>query len=67
MIPVLPVELCYAMIKQDPEVFIDHGGFTRAFGSLGIWLSRVKLSLVEPMMRAAWERASPAPKPKKKG
>jgi hypothetical protein len=59
MIPVLPVELCYAMLKKDPDVFIDHGGFTRAFGSLGMWLSKVKLALVEPMMRAAWERASP--------
>jgi hypothetical protein len=66
MIPVLPVELCYAMLKKDPDVFIDHGGFTRAHGSLGMWLSKVKLPLVETMMRAAWERASPTPKTKKK-
>ena len=59
MIPVRPIELCYAMLKADPEKFIDHGGFTRAFGSLGLRLPQVSRQLVEPMMRAAYERAAP--------
>lgn len=66
MIPVRPIELCYAMLKAEPEKLIDHGGFSRAFGSLGLRLPKVTLKLVEPMMRAAYERVAPRPKSPKK-
>ena len=62
MIPVKPVERCLALLASDPETFIDHGGWTRRFGSLGVRLGRVRtrprVALIEELAREAWARVS---------
>ena len=59
MIPVHPLPRCLALLDSDPSVFIDYGGWTRRYGSLGMRLSQVDAKLVEPLLREAWERVAP--------
>jgi hypothetical protein len=65
MIPVLPVERCLAMLASNPELFIDHKGFTRAFGSLGLRLKKVDAKLVAAMLGESFERSVATPRSKK--
>jgi hypothetical protein len=58
MVPVKPVERCLEMLAEDPEVFIDHGGWTRRLGSLGVRLAKVDGRLLEDLVEAAWERVA---------
>lgn len=70
MVPVHPIERCLAMLASDPVAYIDHGGWTRRLGSLGLRLARVDANVVGSLVREAWERVAPkvrAPKPRAGG
>ena len=58
MVPVKPVERCLEMLAADPEVFIDHGGWTRRLGALGVRLAKADAGLLTDLVEAAWERVS---------
>ena len=59
MVPVHPISKCLALLAADPRVFIDHGGWTRKNGGLGIRLAAVDADLVHELMHVAWERVAP--------
>jgi hypothetical protein len=59
MVPVLPVPRCLALLESDRDVYIDHGGWTRRMGGLGIRLAKADTTLVAKLMREAWERIAP--------
>ena len=52
-----PRERLYAFLKDQPEVFIDLGGWTR-MGSVGIRLSKVKEPFLRELMTEAWKRVA---------
>jgi hypothetical protein len=58
MIPVRPIETCLALLASDPGVFIDHGGWTRRYGSLGIRLARAPAGLVASLLEEAHARVT---------
>src|SRR5262245_47839975 len=70
MVPVRPIERCLELLASDPDVFIDHGGWTRRMGGLGLRLAQADETLVSELMCEAWERIAPKPRarrPARKG
>ncbi len=63
MIPVQPPDRCLAVLESDPDVFIDHGGFTRSMGALGIRLDKVDSKFLADILRDAWMYTSRAKTP----
>ena len=59
MVPVLPVARCLSLLESDPATYVDHGGWTRRLGSLGMRLARVDEKLVGEYLRDAWARVAP--------
>lgn len=58
MVPVHPIARCLALLASDLATYIDHGGWTRRLGSLGMRLSRVDAKVVGDLLRDAWTRVS---------
>lgn len=58
MVPVRPIERCYAILESDPAVYRDYGGFTRRHGSLGVRLAKADAKLLRALLREAHERIS---------
>ncbi len=54
---VWPRERLYQLLKEQPKVFIDLGGWTR-MGFIGIRLSSVKLPLLKELVTEAWRRVA---------
>ena len=54
---VSPRERLHDFLKQQPEVFIDLGGWTR-MGFIGIRLSKIKAQLLNELMTEAWRRVA---------
>ncbi len=54
---VTPRERIYSLLKEQPRVFIDLGGWTR-MGFVGIRLSQVKEPLVRELLTDAWKRVA---------
>ena len=59
MVPVLPLARCAELLASDSVVFIDHGGWTKRLGSLGMRLADVDAKLVAGLVRDAWARIAP--------
>ena len=59
MVPVHPIDRCLAILESDPDVYIDHGGWTRRNGSLGIRLAKVSSTHVAELVQDAWRRVAP--------
>jgi len=64
MVPVHPIPRCLELLASDPEAYIDHGGWTKRLGSLGLRLELVDAKLVEGLVRDAWTRVAPKRQPR---
>ena len=58
MVRVRPVDRCLALLDSDPEVFFDHGGFTRRNGALGVRLAKVDAKLMRQLVGEAFEEVA---------
>ncbi|MCC7138841.1 MAG: MmcQ/YjbR family DNA-binding protein [Planctomycetes bacterium] len=58
MVPVRPPARALGMLRDAPDVFVDHGGWTRRLGSLGVRLARADGALVEALLREAHARVA---------
>lgn len=58
MVPVQPVARALALLEASPDVYVDHQGWTRRLGSLGIRLARADGALVEALLREAHARVA---------
>jgi hypothetical protein len=47
----------YAFLKEQPEIFIDLGGWTR-MGFIGVRLSKVKPAFLRELVTEAWKRVA---------
>lgn len=61
-----PAERREALMSEYPDVFFDLGGWTRAFGSVGIELAKVEEGMLMELLHDAWEAAQPKPKRSRK-
>jgi hypothetical protein len=52
-----PRERLYALLKDQPNVFIDLGGWMR-MGFIGIRLSKVKAAYLKSLLEEAWKRVA---------
>jgi hypothetical protein len=67
MVPVRPLELCFAMLKSKPEIFFSYRGWTERNGSLGIRLAKADPGLLRQLLHEAWARIAPRRAAKKSG
>lgn len=58
MVPVHPLDRCFALLESDRDVYLDYGGWTKRYGSLGIRLAKADAKLVCELVREAWERVA---------
>jgi hypothetical protein len=54
---VQPRERVYACLKDEPDIFIDLGGWTR-MGFVGIRLAKVKAPQLKALIEDAWRRVA---------
>jgi hypothetical protein len=54
---VAPRERLYAYLKEQPEVFVDLGGWAR-MGFIGIRLSKVDAKQLRALLTEAWQRVA---------
>lgn len=59
MVPVHPVARCLALLESDHDVYVEHGGWTRRMGALGLRLAQADATLVAGLVREAWKRIAP--------
>jgi hypothetical protein len=59
MVRVQPVDKCLALLASDPALFIDLGGWTRRYGSLGVRLKKADAKLLGLLVREAWAGVAP--------
>jgi hypothetical protein len=55
---VAPREKLYGLLRAQPDVFIDHGGWTR-MGALGVRLDRVDAAQFRELLIASWRSRAP--------
>ncbi len=65
MVPVQPIARCLVLLDSDPATYIDHGGWTRRLGSLGMRLSKANAKFVGELVQEAWERVAPKSRARK--
>ena len=56
-IKIQPRERLYALLKDEPEIFIDLGGWMR-MGFIGIRLSKIKAPYLKSLVEEAWKRVA---------
>jgi hypothetical protein len=59
MVPVAPRQKVYALLRDHPDVFFSHGGWTVRNGSLGVRLAKADPELISELVREAWRRIAP--------
>ncbi len=55
---VAPREKLYGLLRAQPNVFIDHGGWTR-MGALGVHLAKIDPALFRELLVDSWRRRAP--------
>lgn len=54
MVRVKPRERLYALLKGQPDVFFDYGGFTLRNAALGVRLAKVDAKLARELVIGSW-------------
>jgi hypothetical protein len=56
-IKIQPRECLYALLKDEPQIFIDLGGWMR-MGFIGIRLAKIKMPYLRGLVTEAWKRVA---------
>jgi hypothetical protein len=54
---ITPRDRLYSLLKNEPEIFIDLGGWMR-LGHIGIRLSKIKMPYLRSLLEEAWKRVA---------
>jgi hypothetical protein len=52
-----PRDRLYALLKEQPDIFIDLGGWMR-LGFIGIRLAKIKLPYLKSLLEESWKRVA---------
>ena len=53
---VAPRQAVYALIREQPDVFFSHGGWTERFGSVGVHMAKADEEQLRALIAASYER-----------
>ncbi len=62
MVRVFPTARAHALIREQPDAFFSHGGWTERHGSLGVRLAAVDAAQLRELVSASYERVAQPPK-----
>jgi len=62
MVRVFPTARAHALIREQPEAFFSHGGWTERHGSVGVRLAKVNATQMRELVNASYERVAQPPK-----